>query len=88
MFVLGYNTELDFIPDLKAFGIGFFLAWVTVTLIPTFTGILLLKYVFKYKSPITLGTTVGALGSICKKAKSNASILGYTVPHAIEYAED
>ena len=60
-----------------------------MTIIPTFAGILLGKYVFKFNAPITLGATAGALtttaaiGAICEKAKSNAPVLGYTVPYAV-----
>ncbi|MFQ7057832.1 MAG: hypothetical protein ACLRQX_04335 [Turicibacter sanguinis] len=40
-------------------------------------------------SPVTLGATAGALtvtaalGAVCEKAKSNAPVLGYTIPYAV-----
>ena len=60
-----------------------------MTLIPTFAGIFLGKYVFKFSAPIALGATAGALtttaaiGAITEKAESNAPVLGYTVPYAV-----
>ena len=87
--VVGINAGPGFVSGLKTSGISFFLAGVIVTMIPTLAGILLGKYVFKFKAPITLGATAGALtttaaiGAICEKAKSNAPVLGYTVPYAV-----
>lgn len=87
--VVGINAGPGFVSGLKTSGISFFLAGVIVTIIPTLAGILLGKYVFKFKAPITLGATAGALtttaaiGAICEKAKSNAPVLGYTVPYAV-----
>ncbi len=87
--VVGINAGPGFVSGLKTSGISFFLAGVIVTVIPTFAGILLGKYVFKFKAPVTLGATAGALtttaaiGAICEKARSNAPVLGYTVPYAV-----
>lgn len=87
--VVGINAGPGFVSGLRSSGISFFLAGVVVTLIPTFAGIFLGKYVFKFSAPIALGATAGALtttaaiGAITEKAESNAPVLGYTVPYAV-----
>ena len=76
--VFGINAGPGFVSGLRTSGINFFLTRVFVTLIPTIAGILLRKYVFKLKEPITLGetadtlTTTDTLRTVCEKVKSNA----------------
>lgn len=87
--VVGINAAPGFISGLQSSGLIFFLAGLLVTAITTFSGILLGKYVFKFSAPVTLGATAGALtttaavGGLCEKAKSNAPVLGYTIPYAV-----
>ena len=87
--IVGISAGPGFISGLRESGMSFLLAGVIVTLIPTFSGILLGKYVFKFSAPVTLGATAGALtvtaalGAVCEKAKSNAPVLGYTIPYAV-----
>ncbi|WP_019243345.1 MULTISPECIES: aspartate-alanine antiporter [Bacillus] len=87
--VVGINAGPGFISGIKTSGISFLIAGIVVTMIPTFAGILLGKYVFKWKAPIILGacagalTTTAAIGAITEKAKSNAPVLGYTVTYAV-----
>ncbi|MFS0784029.1 aspartate-alanine antiporter [Bacillus sp. 1P06AnD] len=87
--VVGINAGPGFISGIKTSGISFLLAGIVVTTIPTIAGILLGKYVFKWKAPIILGacagalTTTAAIGAITEKAKSNAPVLGYTVTYAV-----
>lgn len=87
--VVGINAGLGFISGLQSSGLIFFLSGIIVTAISTLSGILLGKYVFKFSAPVTLGATAGALtttaavGGLCEKAKSNAPVLGYTIPYAV-----
>ena len=87
--VVGINAGPGFITGLQSSGLTFFLAGIIVTAISTISGVLLGKYVFKFSAPITLGATAGALtttaavGGLCEKAKSNAPVLGYTIPYAV-----
>ena len=87
--IVGISAGPGFISGLRESGMSFLLAGVIVTLIPTFSGILLGKYVFQFSAPVTLGATAGALtvtaalGAVCEKAKSNAPVLGYTIPYAV-----
>lgn len=87
--VVGIDAGPGFISGLKASGVSFLFAGVFVTTVPIIVGILLGKYVFKFKSPVILGAIAGsmtataAIGSICEKAKSNTPILGYTITYAV-----
>lgn len=87
--VVGINAGPGFITGLQSSGLIFFLSGIIVTAISTLSGILLGKYVFKFSAPVTLGATAGALtttaavGGLCEKAKSNAPVLGYTIPYAV-----
>lgn len=87
--VVGINAGPGFVAGLQSSGFVFFLAGVLVTSLSTLSGILLGKYVFKFSPPVILGATAGALtttaalGGLCEKAKSNAPVLGYTIPYAV-----
>ncbi len=87
--VVGINAGPGFVAGLQSSGLSFFLAGILVTAIATLSGILLGKYVFKFSAPVILGATAGALtttaavGGLCEKAKSNAPVLGYTIPYAV-----
>lgn len=87
--VVGINAGPGFVSGLKTSGISFLLAGIVVTTIPIIVGILIGKYIFKWKAPIILGacagamTTTAAIGAICEKAKSNAPVLGYTITYAV-----
>lgn len=87
--VVGINAGPGFVAGLQSSGLSFFFAGMLVTAISTFSGIFLGKYVFKFSAPVILGATAGALtttaavGGLCEKAKSNAPVLGYTIPYAV-----
>ena len=87
--VVGIDAGPGFVSGLRTSGLSFLLAGIIVTTVPIVVGILLGKYVFKFKAPITLGavagamTTTAAIGAICEKAKSNTPVLGYTVTYAV-----
>ena len=87
--VVGVNAGPGFIAGLQSSGLTFFLSGIIVTVTSTVSGILLGKYVFKFSAPVTLGATAGALtttaavGGLCEKAKSNAPVLGYTIPYTV-----
>ena len=87
--VVGINAGPGFVDGLQSSGLSFFLAGMMVTAISTFSGIFLGKYVFKFSAPVILGATAGALtttaavGGLCEKAKSNAPVLGYTIPYTV-----
>lgn len=87
--VVGINAGPGFVDGLQSSGLSFFFAGMLVTSISTFSGIFLGKYVFKFSAPVILGATAGALtttaavGGLCEKAKSNAPVLGYTIPYTV-----
>lgn len=87
--IVGISAGPGFISGLRESGMSFLLAGVLVTIIPTISGVLLGKYVFKFSAPVTLGATAGALtvtaalGAVCEKANSNAPVVGYTIPYAV-----
>lgn len=87
--VVGINAGPGFVDGLQSSGLIFFFAGMLVTSISTFSGIFLGKYVFKFSAPVILGATAGALtttaavGGLCEKAKSNAPVLGYTIPYTV-----
>ena len=87
--VVGINAGPGFVSGIKTSGISFLIAGIVVTTIPIIVGILIGKYIFKWKVPIILGacagsmTTTAAVGAICEKSKSNIPVLGYTVTYAV-----
>lgn len=87
--VVGINAGPAFISGLKVSGISFFIAGIIVTTIPIISGILIGKYIFKFKAPVILGacagamTTTAALGAVCEKSRSNSAVLGYTITYAV-----
>lgn len=70
-------------------GLAAFIARIIVTLIPLIVGVLIGKYIFKWNGALILGacagamTTTAAIGAVCEKAKSNVSVLSYTVTYAV-----
>ncbi len=87
--VVGISSGPGFVAGLKVLGLKLFMAGVIATSLPMILGIYIGKYFFKFHPVINLGcnagarTTTAAIGQICEAGKSQAPVLGYTVPYAI-----
>jgi putative transport protein len=87
--VVGISSGPGFVAGLKVLGVKLFMAGVIATSVPMILGIYIGKYFFKFDPVINLGcnagarTTTAAIGQICEAGKSQAPVLGYTVPYAI-----
>lgn len=86
--ILGINTGPYFISGIKSLGIIFVVAGILVTTLPILFGILIGKYIFKWKIPIILGACAGAITStaaislLCEKSCSKAPMDGYTITYS------
>jgi putative transport protein len=87
--VVGISSGPGFVAGLKVLGLKLFMAGVVAPSLPMILGIYIGKYFFKFHPVINLGcnagarTTTAAIGQICEAGKSQAPVLGYTVPYAI-----
>lgn len=87
--VVGISAGPDFIAGLKTSGLSLFIAGIFVSIIPMLAGLLLGKYLFKFRPAITLGacagsrTTTAALGAIEDAVQSRVPALSYTTTYAV-----
>lgn len=87
--VVGISSGPGFVAGFKALGLKLFMAGVIATSLPMIFGIYIGKYFFKFHPVINLGcnagarTTTAAIGQLCEAGRSQAPVLGYTVPYAI-----
>jgi len=87
--VVGITAGPTFISGLQTVGIEIFLWGLFATSIPMILAPLIGKYLFRFDPVINLGacggarTSTASVAMVAEVAKSNAPMLGYTVPYAV-----
>ena len=87
--IIGIAAAPSFSSSLQEIGLSILLYGAIATSVPLFSGIFLGKYVFKFKSPITLGCIAGSrtstpsLGAITDQLNSDLPTLGYSLTYAV-----
>lgn len=87
--IIGIAAAPSFSSSLQEIGISILWYGALATSIPLFSGIFLGKYVFKFKSPITLGCIAGSrtstpsLGAITDQLNSDLPTIGYSLTYAV-----
>lgn len=87
--IIGIAAAPSFGTSLREIGWSILVYGAIATTIPLITGILLGKYVFKFKAPITLGCIAGSrtstpsLGAITDQLNSDLPTIGYSLTYAV-----
>lgn len=87
--VVGIAAGPSFVAGFKDVGFSLFIVGALATAIPLIAGLLMAKYIFKFRPAISLGCTAGArtttaaLGAIQDAVESDTPALGYTVTYAV-----
>ena len=87
--ITGLHAGPEFINGLRDVGISLFIAGVFCTCIPPTIGMLFGKYVLRMNPVLLLGGVAGAqtmtaaMVAVQERAKSQAPVLGFTVPYAL-----
>ncbi|MEG1615554.1 MAG: aspartate-alanine antiporter [Bacteroidales bacterium] len=87
--IIGIAAAPSFGSSLREIGWQILIYGAIATTVPLITGIFLGKYVFKFKSPITLGCIAGArtstpsLGAITDQLNSDLPTIGYSLTYAV-----
>lgn len=87
--VVGIAAGPSFVTGFKEVGASLFLVGAAATTIPLICGLLMGRYLFKFRPALTLGCTAGArtttaaLGAIQDAVESETPALGYTVTYAV-----
>ncbi|MEG1379339.1 MAG: aspartate-alanine antiporter [Bacteroidales bacterium] len=87
--IIGIAAAPSFSTSLREIGLSILLYGAIATTIPLLSGIFLGKYVFKFKSPITLGCIAGSrtstpsLGAITDQLNSDLPTIGYSLTYAV-----
>ena len=87
--IIGIAAAPNFGPALKDLGIGILLWGALATTLPLILGILLGKFVFKFRSPLLLGFVAGSrtstpsLGAITEQLNSDLPTIGYSLTYAV-----
>lgn len=87
--IIGIAAAPSFSSSLKEIGLSILWYGAIATSVPLFSGIFLGKYVFKFKSPITLGCIAGSrtstpsLGAITDQLNSDLPTIGYSLTYAV-----
>jgi putative transport protein len=87
--VVGITAGPTFIAGLKTVGVEIFFWGLFATGMPMLLAPLIGKYIFKFDPVINLGccggarTSTASVAMLAEVAKSNAPMLGYTVPYAV-----
>jgi len=87
--ITGLHAGPEFIKGLKDVGISLFVAGVFCTCIPPTVGMLFGKYVLRMNPVLLLGGVAGAqtmtaaMVAVQERAKSQAPVIGFTVPYAL-----
>ena len=87
--VVGITAGPTFIAGLKTVGVEIFFWGLFATAMPMLLAPLIGKYIFKFDPVINLGccggarTSTASVAMLAEVAKSNAPMLGYTVPYAV-----
>ena len=87
--IIGIAAAPNFGPALKDLGIGILLWGALATTLPLILGILLGKFVFKFRSPLLLGCVAGSrtstpsLGAITEQLNSDLPTIGYSLTYAV-----
>ena len=87
--ITGLHAGPDFINGLMEAGIALFLAGVICTCVPPTVGVLFGRYVLKMNPVLLFGAVAGAqtmtaaMVAVQDRAKSQAPVLGFTVPYAL-----
>jgi putative transport protein len=87
--ITGLRAGPEFIGGLMQVGIPLFLAGIICTCVPPTVGVLFGRYVLKMNPILLLGGVAGAqtmtaaMVAVQERAKSQAPVLGFTVPYAL-----